>query len=337
MKAFGRQIMARRILTLCCCLPFFVGGILGAARAGADELDEAFSSLKDSFETQARQNQAPAQLAILGLETTARAWALAAAGLTEDPEARAEWQSRSGQWPSPGRETDGQFDDGPLDDQPDEHFDDQPDSQPDPVKGGSGPAALPGLEERQSAALELYYQAFREAVLYLVAVNQQKQLALEMRRIHGLTRDKLDRLTNQPQREMEKRVILSGALVGLATVAVRSLGGNLLSPQVEDLVRQWLARSESLSRRSDLHYRAKLQLMYIDNLRRLTALIFVLGRQAGPPLSRELALLHGNLNLYGPKRGLPEAQSLIWAAQAQAAIPLAYWLIHQGPSLPPEP
>lgn len=303
MKAFSRRNVVRRILTLCCCLSLFIDGSRAAGMARAEELDEAFAGLKDRFESQARQNLAPAQLSILGLETTARAWALAAAGLTEDPEARAEWRSRAGELPPPERAAGGRSETGPR----------------------------PGLEERHSAALELYYQAFREVVLYLVTVNQQKPLALEMRRIHQLTRAKLARLTRQPQRELEKRVVLSGALVALATVAVRSLGGNILGPQMEGLVRDWLERSEALSRRSDLHYRARLQLLYIGNLRRLTALIFVLGRQAGPPLSRELALLHGHLNLYGPKRGLPGAQSLIWAAQAQAAIPLAYWLSHHRP------
>lgn len=304
MKAFGRQTMVRRILTLCWCLPFFISSFQTAGFARADELNEAFSSLKEQFESQARrQNLAPAQLTILGLETTARAWALAATHLTEDPEAREEWLSRAEQLASPGQEP-----------------------------GHKGPSAPSReLDERHSAALELYYQAFREAVLYLVTVKQQKVLALEMRRIHRLTGDKLARLTNQPQRELEKRVILSGALVSLATVGIRSLGGNLLSPQLEGLVRDWVERAETLSRRSDLHYRARLQLLYISNLRHLTALVFVLGRQAGPPLSRELAMLHGNLNHYGPKRGLPGAQSLIWAAQAQAAIPLAYWLSHQRP------
>lgn len=315
MKASGRQALVRRILTFIWCLPFCFGGFQAGGMARAEELDEAFSRLKAHFEAQARQNLAPAQLSILGLETTAQAWALAAVGLTEDLEAREEWRLRAEKTPSsPNRSVDDEMEAGGI---------------------RKGPADRQSLEERHSAALELYYQAFREVALYLVTANQQKDLALEMKLIHRLTRHKLARLEGQPQRALEKRVVLSGALVALATVAIRSLGGNLLNPQMEGLVKDWLERTELLSRRVDLHYRARLQLLYIGNLRRLTALVFILGRQAGPYLGRELAQLHGNLNLYGPKRGLPGAQSLIWAAQAQAAIPLAYWLSRPEPNSPP--
>lgn len=315
MKALGRQALVRLILTFLWCLPLCFGGFQAGGVALAEELDEAFSQLKENFETQARQNLAPAQLSILGLETTAQAWALAALGLTEDPEAREEWRVWAEKaYFSPHRSASDETEAGRI---------------------GIGPGDRQSLEERHSAALELYYLAFREVVLYLVTANQQKDLALEMKLIHRLTRNKLARLGEQPQQALEKRVILSGALVALATVAIRSLGGNLLNPQMEGLVKNWLERTEILSRRVDLHYRARLQLMYISNLRRLTALIFIFGRQAGPSLSRELAQLHGNLNLYSPKRGLPGAQSLIWAAQAQAAIPLAYWLSRHEPNLPP--
>lgn len=312
MKAFSRQTLVKLILALFWCLPLFIGGRSATVAAETGELDDNFSRLKIHFETQARQNSAPPPLTILGLETTALAWTMAAASLTEDPEARAEWWKRIAELLPPDHNFTEKAESGDL----------------PPVRG---------LEERHSAALDLYYQAFREITLYLVAATQQKNLALEMKRIHQLTQDKLAGLADQPQRELKKRVILSGALVCVATVTIRSLSGNILTPQLENIVKDLVNRSESLSRCSDLHYRAKLQLLYIGNLRRLTTLIFILGRQAGPSLNRELAELHGNLNLYGPKRSLPGALSLIWAAQAQAAIPVAYWVSRQTPSRPPEP
>jgi len=312
MKAFSRQTLVKLVLAFFWCLPLFICGRSASLDAGAKELDNDFSRLKKHFETQARQNSAPPQLTILGLETTALAWTLAVASLTEDPEAKAEWRKRAAEL-SP----------------PDQNFGEK-------LNSGDSPPAR-GLEERHSAALNLYYQAFRELTLYLVAVNQQKNLALEMKQIHRLAQDKLAGLPNQPQEELKKRVILSGALVSLATVTIRSLGGNILTPQLENVVKDLVERSETLSQRSDLHYRAKLQLLYIGNLRCLTSLVFILGRQAGPSLNRELAELHGSLNFYGPKRSMPGALSLIWTAQAQSAIPVAYWLSHQTPSRPPDP
>lgn len=312
MKAFSRQTLVKLVLAFFWCLPLFICDRPAPLDAEPRELDDDFSSLKKHFETQARLNSAPPQLTILGLETTALAWTLAVASLTEDLEAREQWRKRAAELSPPGK-----------------NFGEKA------ASGGLEPAL--SLEERHSAALDLYYQAFRELTLYLVAANQQKSLALEMKRIHQLTRDKLAGLPNQPQEELKKRVILSGALVSLATVTIRSLGGNILTPQLENVVKDLVERSEALSRRSDLHHRAKLQLLYIGNLRCLTSLIFILGRQAGPSLNRELAELHSSLNFYGPKRSLPGALSLIWAAQAQAAIPVAYWLSHQTPGRPPDP
>jgi len=95
---------------------------------------------------------------------------------------------------------------------------------------------------------------------------------------------------------------------------------------VRQVLADMVARSEAVNQRQDIHYRAKLSFLYAGNLSGLTAMIFLLGQSAGPPLSQEMAALHGTLNKYGPGSSLPSAMSLTAVAQAQASLPLAYWL-----------
>ncbi|MDR0881780.1 MAG: hypothetical protein LBP55_04475 [Candidatus Adiutrix sp.] len=253
-----------------------------------------FLDLKESFEDQARATTDPQQLACLGAETTALAWSLAAIRLTEDPEAQNQWRERAAEFKQNRQERD--WDDRHLD------------------------------------ALELYYQALREAALYLVTRHQQPALALELRRIDRQTLDKINLLLGRPEVRLEKRVILSGALAALVSVAVRSLGGGPTGPLVRRIIQGLISQAEEVSGRSELHYRARLSLLYVGNLQTLTALVLLLGQSAGPPLSQELAALHRSLNEHGPGLGLPDAVGLIWTAQAQAALPLAFWLSEGGPA-----
>lgn len=289
-----RWSRTRKTLALICvlCIPLNPAAALLAQ--SDDRLRENFLSLKDRFETLARDDTDPQALACLGAETAALAWSLAVIAQTEDPEAREEWRNRA------------------------EAFE-------------TSIEISKNWDDRHLQALELYYQALWESTLYLVTKNEQPGLARDLRSIAEQTRKKLATLTDHPELNLEKRVLWSAALVGLASVAVRSLGGGTLARPVERIMKDLVARAEAVDRRSDLHYRAKLSLLYINNLQGFTALIFLLGRNAGPPLSRELAALHGMLNKYGPRRSLPDALSLTWTAQAQASLPVAFWLATWAP------
>jgi hypothetical protein len=121
-------------------------------------------------------------------------------------------------------------------------------------------------------------------------------------------------------------VVISGALVSLMSVMVGAVGGGVMEQPTRDIMANVVTKADYISKRPDIHYRAKLSFLYANNVQGLGALIFLLGQNAGPPLSAELAVIHGTLNQYGDDLSLPETQSLTWAAQTQAALPLAYWL-----------
>ena len=263
------------------------------------DLQVEFISLKERLESGITENSDPAAVACLAAETTALAWLLAAVHLMEDEESRREWLAKAADFRESWAES-GDWD------------------------------------ARHLAALEHYYDALSELSIFLVSENQQKPLALEWQQIREKTKQQLALLNGKPESSLEKRVLLSGALVSLSSVAVRSVGGGSMTRPVRQIITELMEKSKNVNQRSDLHYRAKLSLLYAGNLQGLTALTFLLGMNAGPPLSGDLATLHGTLNKYGPGSSLPQATSLTWTAQAQASLPLAYWLASQAGNPSPE-
>ena len=256
------------------------------------ELKEHFTDIKMRFETQVIKNSDPLVISCLALETTALAWTLAAAHLTEDSGTAAEWRERAADFERSWDES-------------------------------------KNWDERHLAALDLYYDALMEVASHLVAKNRQIPLSVELKHIQKKTRKEILGLDGKPDAAFETRVVLSGSLASVVGVAVRSLGGGTMRQPVRRILEDMVARSEAVNHRPDIHYRAKLSFLYSGNLSGLTAMIFLLGQSAGPPLSQEIAVLHGALNKYGPGSSLPSALSLTAVAQAQASLPLAFWLATQ--------
>jgi hypothetical protein len=260
-------------------------------RAGLSRTD--FLRLKSRFETLTRKNSDPEVLSCLAMETTALAWTLAAANLTEDAEARAEWQERA-------------------------------------VAFEKSWAISEDWKLRQQSALRMYYEAMREIALFLVSKNKPGRLASDLNKIMIRARQNVSGLNNHPDFALE-RLALSGNLVNMAAMIVRSLGNGTLDRPVELILQDMLAEAEATRRRGDIHYRAKLALLYASNIQGLTDLIFLMALPAGPPLSQDLALIHGNLNKSSDDRRLTTSLSLTWIAQTQATLPLAYWVTTQRP------
>ncbi len=139
----------------------------------------------------------------------------------------------------------------------------------------------------------------------------------ELDSIAAKTAEEVSALKKKPEAALEKRVVISGALTGITAVAVKSVGGGAMEKPVQLIVKEMLYKANSISERPDIHYRAKLSLLYANNVDGLTALIFLLGHNAGPPLSNELAKVHNAWNIHVRDASLPDTLSLTWTAQGR--------------------
>jgi hypothetical protein len=246
-----------------------------------------FLRLKDRFETLAQRYSDPIILACLAVETTAQAWTLAAARLTRDPANQAKWQARAAEF----------------------------------EKSWS---ASRNWDARHRRALKVYYEALSEVARKVAGVYPGGRQNAELMVVLDRNERALAALAKHPDDYLEKEA-LSYGLMNLADVIVRA--SDLGLDQPADLILDAVTKeTRALRRQKGLHYRARLAFIYSAQVQALTNLLFLLGQAAGPPLSRSLAEIRIALDKDGADSRLPTTLGLLWTAQAQASLPLAYWL-----------
>lgn len=181
-------------------------------------------------------------------------------------------------------------------------------------------------ENRHCEALKFFWEALLPISIIILESSPQPRLTAELAQIADEAGRRLVELESLPGSIPEEQVVLSGALAGMMGILVKVVGGAAMEESVNLILKDMALKAEVVESRQDLHYRGRNALTYAGNLQGLTSLVFLLGRNAGPPLSRDLAKVHGSLNRHGAGKKLPDAICLTWTAQAQAALPLAYWL-----------
>jgi hypothetical protein len=244
--------------------------------------------LKERFESLAPRFSDPAILTCLAVETTALAWTLAAARLTEDQARQVKWQTRAAEF----------------------------------EKSWS---ASRDWEARHRRALNVYYEAFSEVARQLAGPGQDGGQNADLRAVLDRTdRDMSFLDPRDPDAFLEKEA-LSRGLMGLGSIIIHSFGPEP-SETAELILATVTEETRALSRRKDIHFRARLALIYAAQVQALTEILFLLGPAAGPPLHPALEEIKAALEKSGADPRLPTTLSLLWTAQAQASLPLAYWL-----------
>ena len=251
------------------------------------EDQSSFLRLKEHFETLAQRYSDPIILTCLAVETTAQAWTLAAARLAEDSASQVKWQARA------------------LD------FEKSWSSSRD-------------WDSRHRQALKVYYEALSEVARKVAGFYPNGRQNAELAVVLDRNERAMAALSKNPDDYLEKETFSYG-LMNLADLIIRSTDLELDQPA--DLIMDAVIKeTRALRRQKGLHYRARLAFIYAAQIQGLTDMLFLLGQAAGPPLSRPLTEVRIALDKEGADSNLPTNLSLIWTAQAQASLPLAYWL-----------
>ena len=248
-----------------------------------------YQRLKQRFEDRVKVTSDPKAASCLSVETSALAWLLATTNLAADHDGSRKWLNKAAEFEKIAAESQ-------------------------------------NWDARHLTALEFYYDSLAEIIPLLSTKTSLPFMITELDQVVDKTEEQLAALEGKPDAYLEKRVVLSGAMVSLMSVMVRAVGGGSMEQPVQGILSNVVTKADHISKRPDVHYRAKLSLLYANNIQGLTALVFLLGQNAGPPLSTELAVVHGTLNQYSLDLSLPDIISLTWVAQAQASLPLAFWL-----------
>ncbi|MGL4208654.1 MAG: hypothetical protein ACRCTY_04630 [Candidatus Adiutrix sp.] len=180
-------------------------------------------------------------------------------------------------------------------------------------------------EEREFLALELYYEALKNFAQIRLANNQQFDFLDELNK--ATTQISKEIGSNNLSETLQRRFVISESLVTIMAIFVRSSSnGEYLDDEVSFILENMAKKSKSIHTRPDAHHRARLYLLYANNIKALNHLVFLLAHNAAPPLNRELKAIYSTWAIHGNGSSVPDILSLAWVAQAQASLPIAFWL-----------
>ncbi|MDR1110459.1 MAG: hypothetical protein LBP92_07145, partial [Deltaproteobacteria bacterium] len=139
--------------------------------------------------------------------------------------------------------------------------------------------------DRESRALRLYFEAASRLTARLALQAGDKKTADDLALLLSAARSGLRRpqpMTVQAL-EAEAKVFWSNRLTALASI----MGGLGARPgqrgELDDLVEDLLNRAEVVARRTDIHYQAKMELLYLNNAQSLTLILFLMAKADGSP------------------------------------------------------
>jgi hypothetical protein len=261
----------------------------GQARA----LELQIDAIKHEFENQIQGVADQKQIAALALRAAGQAWMAAAAAADRNREL---------------------FD-------PDESLD---------LFGTRWDEAGNSWADRESRALRLYFEAASRLTARLALQAGDKKTADDLALLFYAARSGLRRpqpMTVQAM-EAEAKVFWSNRLTALASI----MGGLGARPsqrgELDDLVEDLLNRAEVVARRTDIHYQAKMELLYLNNAQSLTLILFLMAKADGSPIADQARdMEEAWLKHTGPDGGqVADRIGLTWVANTQLAFPLAWWL-----------
>jgi hypothetical protein len=183
---------------------------------------------------------------------------------------------------------------------------------------------------REGRALRFYFEALSRLTARLAVRASSKESFEKLEDLFKAARagQKRPRPMTVPALEAEAKVFWSNRLCALASI----LGSLETTPdqkaQIADLVEDLINRSEVVASRTDIHYQAKMELLYLNNAQSLSRILFLVSGEKNSPIAQtaqqmERAWLD---HLDQTDLQVSDRVTLTWVANAQLAFPLAWWL-----------
>jgi hypothetical protein len=129
----------------------------------------------------------------------------------------------------------------------------------------------------------------------------------------------------QPAQLAEMKVFWSNRLVALYPLVVK-----LIAPEKEqellDVTEDLLNRAEIIASRRDIHYQARMDLLYLNNVQTLTSMFFLLSTQKDSSIRDVASIMEDDWELTTKDQNLKVADkiSLALVATAELSFPLSF-------------
>jgi hypothetical protein len=182
-------------------------------------------------------------------------------------------------------------------------------------------------ELKEISAIKKYYEALTRIVTILAGQKGDKLTLAKLKAILARPGSEPGKTRTRPTQEAEAKVFWSNRVAAVFPLAVELLAPEY-SQELDDITEDMLNRAEIIAIRRDIHYRARLDLLYLNNVQSLASMLFLIAESPNSPFASEaksLELTVETLSL-DPQVQLADKISLYLVTSAQLTIPMAHWL-----------
>jgi hypothetical protein len=180
-------------------------------------------------------------------------------------------------------------------------------------------------EMRELRELSVYSEALSRLVVIMAGQMNDQRVLTEF---VGLLGDKVTgKAKSQPAKIAEAKVYWSNRIVVHTSLLIK-----LIAPEkagaLEDMIDDLLNRAEVIATRRDVHYQARMDLLYLNNMQTLTGMQFLVATDKVSPISAEAATMEDSWEerIQDPDFQVSEKTSLSLVSNTQLAFPLLYWI-----------
>jgi hypothetical protein len=179
---------------------------------------------------------------------------------------------------------------------------------------------------REQLALKFYYEA-ASRIIVPVALTAHDNEALKDLRALISSSHQHPKSKNESAQLAENKVLWSNRICALVTIMAK-LKNPHQSAELDDIVEDMLNRAEIVARRTDIHYQAKMELLYLNNSQSITSMLFLLAKSEKSPIVSQAENMETAWHLYAGEMGspVPDQMSFTWVTNTQITFPMAWWL-----------
>ncbi|MDR2460346.1 MAG: hypothetical protein LBE38_06140 [Deltaproteobacteria bacterium] len=183
----------------------------------------------------------------------------------------------------------------------------------------------PSVDHLIINSMRLCDEALARLIVILAGRNKNTKVLAEFEAImahHGVDAGKA---RTQPAQLAEMKVFWSNRLVALYPLVIKILAPEK-EEELQDVTEDLLNRAEIIASRRDIHYQARMDLLYLNNVQTLTTMFFLLSTQQGSSIRDVASIMEDNWELSSKDQNLIVADkiSLALVASAELSFPLSF-------------
>jgi hypothetical protein len=182
-------------------------------------------------------------------------------------------------------------------------------------------------QEKEICSLKIYNEALAKIAAYLVTKTNNSSVLLGLEALSSLQGDFSGNSKTVTTREAEVKVFLTNRLAVLLSLIIRMESKNQ-NEELDDIIEDMLNRADIIAHRKDIHYQARMDLLYLNNAQSMTAMNILLARSTRSPIIKEAEMVESAWlsHISEEDNQVSDQISLTWVTNAQLSFPMAYWL-----------